>query len=79
MHVRGPELARGSATATLAGKGPHGQVPRHSAATCLRGKGFPAEVHGSSELHIVAGKKDAGRDSHPLKRSMLGTAHDIYG
>ena len=45
MHVRGPELARGSATATLAGKGPHRQVPRRSAATCLRGKGFPAAVH----------------------------------
>ena len=42
--MRSPELARGSASATVAGKVPHRQVPWHSAATCLRGKGFPAEV-----------------------------------
>ena len=45
MHVRGPELPRGSATVTVAGDFLHRQVPQHSAATCLRDMGVPAEPH----------------------------------
>ena len=72
-----PKFARGSASATLTGKVPHRQVPRHSAATCLRGKGFPSDPHVAFDLHIAAGKRDAGRDSHPLERSTSGTADDL--